>query len=400
MMKSIWINVILRNIFFTNPVRSLGIFFALSGYTQLILAMDSAFIPTLNSLRVFTVIPEFILQSHMRPINELSLQQLISKIQTNTTPISCSLTVSDTNYKAGVYKGVVLEHAQSDTVFLVARGYAKRNTFVAQDYLELVNQGGGIIAAHMMLKDNIITHAPLITFDFPDERQHFNCGQDLDLQCLQTVWDAILTARPTAQIVGVGDCRGAKVLLALAAKRPKNLRGLVLLAPLVSTLDMSKQIAKNYLYFIPRADQILHQGMQSYFPSYDARKETLLSQIHTIDPQLPIFIAQRKNDYLISHTSVDNLITQLKNTGNLNIHTITVSDDTATHSRITPISELRNAVSDFLKQYKFKEIESPYIHSLPKKQPQQKLPVIIKWRVPLVLACIALVGVYYAYHNS
>ncbi len=312
---------------------------------------EKGFNPTLKSLRVYTVIPEHLAPEVGYNIPQMSLKQLVSKIQAHQAPSKCMLKIKGTNRKALVCKGIVLDRAQHNTISVISRGYAKRDVMLANDYLELVKKGGGIIAAHMMLKDNIITNAACITFDYPDERWNFNFGQELDVHCLQTVWDSILQAHPQARIIGLGDCRGAKALLALATKKPKNLDALILISPFVSTLDMIQQISKYYLNLIPKSDVLLHEFFKTYFPRYNALQDMLLSEVHKIDPDLPIFIGQRKNDYLASDASINRLVARLRKAGNNNIELAMVSDNNATHSRITPIPALQKAVRNFLHTY-------------------------------------------------
>ena len=172
------------------------------------------------------------------------------------TPSTCKLLINKTDKKVIVRKGIAIKPHEHDTVFICSRGYAKRDAVLANDDLELVKKGGGAIAAHMLFKNNIIDDAPCITFDYPDDRAHFNFGQEIDVACLQAVWDATIAAHPNVRIVGIGDCRGAKALLSFATRHPKNLVALVLISPFVTTRDMIEQLAKNYLTPLPKSDTL------------------------------------------------------------------------------------------------------------------------------------------------
>jgi len=309
------------------------------------------FSPHAQALNILTFIPASASTTPTYTTKAIRLHKLVSMIQNNTMPSTCKLRINNTDKQVFVYKGIALDPQQHDTVFICSRGYAKRDAMLAHDELELVKKGGGAIAAHVLFKNNLIDNVPCITFDYPDDRAHFNFGQEIDVACLQKVWDTVIAVHPQVRIVGVGDCRGAKALLSFATRHPKNLAALVLISPFVTTKDMIQQLAKNYLTWLPKSDKLLHTFFKCYFPSYDALQDTLLRQVHLIDPALPIFIGQRKNDYLASDKSIHMLINRLRTAGNNNVHLCMVSDNKATHSRITPIAKLQQAVNQFLADY-------------------------------------------------
>lgn len=334
------------------PIRAI-FFLLLTSYTLTMLPLikEKKFTPSIKSLRVYTLIPEHIAPEPQSKLTDVSLRQLVSYIQTNKAPSRCMLKIKGSQKKVLVSKGIDSSLHEFPYICLVSRGYAKRDVMLPNDYLELVKKGGGIIAAHMMLKDTIITDIPCVTFDYPDARAYFNFGQDLDVACLRVVWDEILKLNPRANIIGLGDCRGAKALLTFATHKPDNLAALILISPFVSTLDMIQQLSNNYLNWLPKSDVLLHEFFKTYFPNYNPIKDRLLDQVHMMSHTIPIFIGQRKNDYLASDESIMRLIRRLRQAGNDSIHITMVSDGNATHSRITPIAELQKAVKKFLTQY-------------------------------------------------
>ncbi len=307
--------------------------------------------PKKQALNILTFIPESPTQQSPSSGKHIHIHKLVAMIQNRTTPTQCTLRIENTDKQVMVHKGIALDSHNHDTVFICSRGYAKRDTMIVHDDLELVKKGGCAIAAHVLFKNNIIGNAPCITFDYLDDRAYFNFGQDLDVACLQTVWDAIIAVHPEVRIVGVGDCRGAKALLSFATRNPKNLAALILISPFVTTQDMIQQLAKHYLTWIPKSDLLLHTFFKMYFPSYDSLQDTLLNHVYRIDTTVPIFIGQRKNDYLASDRSIHMLVEQLRMAGNDNVHLCMVSDNKATHSRIAPIAKLQQEVNQFLAMY-------------------------------------------------
>lgn len=242
-----------------------------------------------------------------------------------------------------------LEH--HDTFFIASRGYAKSNIPAVGDYLELTRDAGAIIEGHMLIKDNLIHNAPCVTFDYPDDPLYFNFGQNLDVSCLQTVWKHVTNKKNNPSIVAIGDCRGGKALLSFATTRPPQLKAMILMSPFISDKDLINQIAKNHIKWLPWSDRILFNFFRFYFPSFDPNQDNLIERIHKIDPSLPIFIGHRKNDFLVSDTIMKKLLQILRKTGNKDLYLLIVSDNNATHSRISPIPELQYAANAFLAAY-------------------------------------------------
>lgn len=242
-----------------------------------------------------------------------------------------------------------LEH--HDILFIASRGYAKSNIPTLGDYLELTRDAGAMIEGHMLIKDNLVHNAPCITFDYPDDPLYFNFGQNLDVSCLQTVWNHVTNKKNNSAIVAIGDCRGGKALLSFATTRPSQLKAMILMSPFVSDKDLINQIAKNHIKWLPWSDRILFNFFRFYFPSFDPNQDNLMEKIHKIDPSLPIFIGHRKNDFLVSDTVMKKLLEILRKTGNKDLYLLIVSDNNATHSRISPIPDLQYAANAFLAAY-------------------------------------------------
>jgi pimeloyl-ACP methyl ester carboxylesterase len=311
------------------------------------------FEPTHENLNLYTFAPAQDITDH--DLNTaIDIHGFVDHFCNNKKPDNAQLIITDhaNNPKkiTTVQRGIPgnLDH---EIIFVSSRGYAKRDVPIPGDYLELIKNGGCALSGHMLIKDNIVTDAPCITFDYPDQRNYFSFGQDTDIHCLHTVWEQVTAQYPNANIIGIGDCRGGKTFLELATTRPPNLKALILLSPFVSAWDMSNQLAKNYLGWLPKSGTILHEFFNLYFPNFRPEKDNLMSKVQTIAPDLPIFIGYRHNDYLASLESMHELMRILHTQGNNHIYFVTVSDNHATHSRITPIPELQWAVNAFLARY-------------------------------------------------
>jgi len=323
-------------------------------YTFFKTRSSKPFEPTHDNLNMYTFTPAQEITNHDDLHTTIDIHSFVDHFCNDTKPEEVQLVITDQNNKpkkiTTVQRGICtdLDHK---VIFISSRGYAKRDLPVPGDYLELIKNGGCALSGHMLIKDNIIANAPCITFDYPDQRDYFSFGQETDIKCLQTVWQQVTAQYPHAHIVGIGDCRGGKTFLELAAMRPTQLKALILLSPFVSAWDMSKQLAKNYLKWLPKSGTILHEFFNLYFPNFKPEQDNLMSKVHTIAPDIPIFIGYRKNDYLASLESMHELMRILHAHGNNHIYFVTVSDEQATHSRITPIPELQQAVNAFLAHY-------------------------------------------------
>ncbi|HRN78388.1 MAG TPA: hypothetical protein PLU71_04055 [Candidatus Dependentiae bacterium] len=331
------------------------------------------FIPSKDNLNVYTFGPAQSIDHTHDIQTSIGINDLVDTIVQNKKSEHVQLVVTDDQQKpqkiVSVDRGIK-PYPDHKVIFISSRGYAKRNVPLTDDYLELIKNGGCAIAAHAFIKDNIIHDAPCITFDYPDTRDYFNFGQDLDVACLKTVWNEVTKLHPHADLVGIGDCRGGKALLEFATEQPKNLKALVLLSPFVSTKDMTNQLAKSYLNWLPKSDILLYNFFDRYFPSFNTARDNLLDKAHLISPTLPIFIGYRKNDRLASLQSMYDLMSILRSHGNQYVHFVAVSDDHATHSRITPIAKLQCSVNAFLAIYGLPhspELAQAGIHHLFKK---------------------------------
>jgi len=307
------------------------------------LSTPEQFTPTIENLNTLTI----------RPINNhnglptYTIETIVKKINKNTLPEKTYLAIDHTR-AAVVRKGIVLDQ-HDQTVFIFSRGYAQTNKPGTND--DYIQHGGCAKHVHTQFHDNIINNCPCITFDYPDQRRCFNFGQETDLACLNLVYQKTIESYPDVKIILVGDCRGGKAALSYATQKPKNLQAIVLMSPFVSAHELTEQLARNYLSWVPRSSGLLQTFFSCYFPNYDTSKENLFEVLDTIDPTLPIFIGHRKNDKLVADATINRLVDTLKNTGNPHVHLFVVQDDCATHSRLTPIGDFQQGVNMFLQSY-------------------------------------------------
>lgn len=285
-------------------------------------------------------------------ITASSIEQLVRTIYLhNAVPHHTLLSINDTYFM--VYRG--LELLPSDRkVFIFSRGYAKTTEPGTNE--DFIQRGAAAKSAYIQLQDNIIPpDYPLISFDYDDGRYGFAFGQQREIRTLQTVYDAVLHSNPDIEVVLIGDCRGAKVALEIAANRPANLRALILMAPFVSGRHITDRIAAQHLSYLPAHKDILHNFFKLYFKTYKESLDTLHQRLSHIDPRLPIFIGHRIYDELISTDSIHQLIEHLRQTGNKTIHLATTEDRSEPHSKMTEMAEIQHGIAQFIQKYVFQD---------------------------------------------
>jgi len=248
-----------------------------------------------------------------------------------------------------VHRGLEL-HNQDKKVFIFSRGYAKTTQPGTND--DFIQRGAAAKAAFIQLQDSIVPYDyPLVSFDYDDGRKGFAFGQQKEINTLQTVYEAVLHKNPNIDIILIGDCRGGKVALEVATHKPKNLQALILMAPFISGRDITNNIATQHLKYMPGNKHILHLFFKTYFKTYKDKHDNLAQRLSHIDPELPIYIAHRANDELISIDTINTIVSSLRQSGNKNVHLLITDDDSESHSKLTGIPEIQDGIAQFMHRY-------------------------------------------------
>ncbi len=283
-----------------------------------------------------------------RGINVSSIEQLVRTIYLHNGVPHLTLLSIKGNYFT-VHRGIDL-HSTDSKVFIFSRGYAKTTQPGTND--DFIQRGAAAKAAYIQMQDNIVPHDyPLISFDYDDSRHGFAFGQEKEISTLKTVYESVLHKHPPIDIVLIGDCRGGKVALEIATHKPNNLRALILMAPFLSGREITNNIATQHLKYMPYRRHILHLFFKTYFKTYKEDRDNLVKRLSLIDPRLPIYIAHRAKDQLISLNTVTNIIETLRQTGNKNVHLLVTDDASESHSKLTGIPEIQNGIAQFMHQY-------------------------------------------------
>lgn len=318
----------------------------------------TVFKPTIQNIRAAT------LEMVLKPDNLdylYSVDEVIKKVNRGESVSEGYIALENNRANVIEFKmGIVLDPT-AEYVFISSRGFANTDTFGKND--NFLKKGAAFKAAYWLFRDYVVNHYPCITFDYPEESAYLNLGQDIDQACLQLVYDEVRAQAPNAKIILIGDCRGAKVALSVAAKKPENLAAMILLSPFASVKELFDQIGKSFVWFIPKFGPLFHYLGHKYLHyvhnncHYDPRRENVYKEMLNIDATLPIFIAHRVGDKLISDQHITRLVNTLRSTGNNDVHYVEITDNYAIHSKVTPNRYLQQMVNRFLKRYQL-----PYAH--------------------------------------
>ncbi len=239
-------------------------------------------------------------------------------------------------------RGIILDE-NTPLVYIASRGYAFNITLGEA----LPRKGGGLLDAYQRFRDNVFHDAPVVTFDYPDDRDLFNFGQKLDQKCLDYVYKSVLKKCPNAKIVLFGSCRGAKCVLEYATRKPKNLSAIILESPFISAKEMTMQIGMKYAPILPGAAKMTYGIFKWYFPNFNQKRETLRRRLHKI-PHVPIFIAHRTNDALVSNRQIHGLVKALTESDHKHVYLFLTHDESDSHARLMHLEAAQQAVNAFL----------------------------------------------------
>ena len=285
-------------------------------------------IDTLPPHQIVTFHPTSHLKLKDQPI-ETVVRSMRSK---KLLSIDAGVTIHTKQYRA--QEGVVISKNDS-TVFIFARGFEPRQCAAR--------------AALLYEQQVIPTDCPVIGFDFDDQYRKFSFGQDNDIALLKAIYERVLEQNPSAQIIIIGNCNGAKVALELAAQKPKQLKALILLTPFISARALFKRIAQSYILSIPGAAR-LAQSFFSNFTAYDPKKDDLINRLDQIDRRVPIFIGQRMYDAVVPDEEVEELADLLQKQGNP-LDGLIVYDPSKSHNNLITNETIQYRINRFLKQH-------------------------------------------------
>lgn len=307
------------------------------------LAVAKNFIPTLKTINAVTLLPSTY-GFRASGIPSMNLRAYITALQEQCAPLQAHIFDYPKAHVCAQVRTGVHPPEKTKRITIFSRGYAKQ----ANSPNDMPRVGGGVYSAYHYLRD-LCLHTPTIAFDYPDDPEHFNFGQDIDERCLALVYQELHNHWPSTNITLFGDCRGALLALKLATYNPEMVDTLILAAPLVRADDLIQQISSQYLGFLGAyGPSVLKNFFTWYFPNYDPSKDTLHTRLAHISGKR-IFIAHREHDKVIPLESVKRLVRALRDQNE--VYFLVVKNTNAPHSRLNTVVEFQMAINAFYRQY-------------------------------------------------
>lgn len=212
------------------------------------------------------------------------------------------------------------------------------------------NRGGhGVRCTHPWVKNSII-NGPLVAFDYFYERDGFDFGQGVNIDCLDLIYNQIKTKNPAAPVVIAATCIGAKITLEFAASRNTDaIKALILESPFIDTKILLRNLEKNYgVSWLPLEVQSV---LRWYFADSKKSLHKPHADLSKIRSDMPIFSAHLDNDSYINNKEMKELIDQLRKNGNQNIYLLVIKDGTHHHGHLNYHKTFAQASSAFLARY-------------------------------------------------
>lgn len=216
--------------------------------------------------------------------------------------------------------------------------------------------GQGLRCTNAWLKNSIVT-GTLVTFDNLYDYNDFDFGQGINISALNAVYSQVHQNNPHAPLVIAATCIGAKIALeCVCAYAPQNLAAMVLENPFIDANKFLANIGKNYLNWLPFADdagkaKLLKGVTQWYAPNCKETLEQTHADLSKINPKLPIFIAHLKDDSMYTDEQMHQLVTDLCKSGNKDIYLLVIKDSKTAHGHLNQKKEFAQSTNAFLARY-------------------------------------------------
>lgn len=301
------------------------------------------FRPNVNTLNVMTISPT----DRKATTTE---KELVKTIYNRRAASSAVIDIDGSSYLYQVGVAPIVKNAKH--VYLMSRGYAKRKKITGPDKDDhFIRCGGCVIHTRDRIAQNVVhldNSSIAVTFDYKDD--YVNFGQKRDISCLSYVYEAIRKINPTAHIIIVGECLGAKVALELAARYPLEKTTIVLESPFFKASELFDMMSKNYVGW-GVSSIILRWGMRA-FAHYDKNQDDLPNRFCNIKPHVRIFACHRNKDPLLRDDYFETHMKAITDhlTGN-HVTCYQFDDTQELHSSTFRSQECQKAVNEFYKKH-------------------------------------------------
>jgi|GEM_PF-1378824 len=235
------------------------------------------------------------------------------------------------------------------TIYINVSGYAGMLGNARYKYA-----GSGAYTTFNYLKAKLMPpNAICISFDGRvSDRAYFNFGQELDQDCLNTVYEETIQKNPHATIVLSGSCKGATTILNYLTN-PNNMgkdnnfshiKAVFLESPSISLERVTNQVANKYLYGFCRP---LYHLFRLTFPNYKWNEKNMLDWATNLPSHIPILIGYLRQDKVANYEDILKIAQRFKQAGK-NVEVFESQHQLLKHGHLSKDENFQKAVQNFL----------------------------------------------------
>ncbi|MEX0849766.1 MAG: hypothetical protein WD055_06045 [Candidatus Dependentiae bacterium] len=202
----------------------------------------------------------------------------------------------------------------------------------------------------------------IVCRNFLDATTHFwrvnfpwtSLGQDNEIEIIRQAYQEMCLINPDQRFIFGGLSRGAAAMLNfLAIDKPQQVDAVVLESPFSSMRDVAQNIVGScFLNNIPYVKEISPYLVGLIFWQYSDAGIHPIDVVQNIDPNIPIMVISKKDDYLVPTCITQHIVDALKANGHTKIHHLVLNN--GKHGKYILGNEgerMQNVVHAFYKQY-------------------------------------------------
>ncbi len=305
-------------------------------------------VATLENLNILTIRPvSECPEPQKRTIDEVSSS---IKEGENATNNNKCVTIYEMSEKEQSFDlSTTLPSDYNGTIAIYVSGYAGLSGNARYKYA-----GSGAYGTFNYLKADLMSKDWIyISFDgLTNYRSYFNFGQQLDQDCLNTVYEATIQKNPRAKIVLFGSCKGSTTILNYLTnpnnkykKFDEHIKAVLLESPSISLDSIVLHIARNH---VPKPLQfILPYLFAATFPSYQWKQKTMIDYTANLPNNIPILIGYLQQDKTANYQDILKIVDSFLKAGKNNVHVFKSNNTELLHGHLSKANDFQEKARKF-----------------------------------------------------
>lgn len=310
--------------------------------------------PTLAQLNPLTIIPNALLPHHdVQDLDNAGVKKLMQQNNINT-----KIKVKEKNIVLTYKSGISSDLKKQDVIYLYSGGYLSNSP------LSSFEQRG--YWPYIAIKKGLFNGACIAFNLITDFRASFNFCQDLDIHCVELIYEEIRKTNIRAKIVFVGVCKGSTLFLRFLEKHAheaeylKNIKVVIAESPPVS-LDEA-------LGYWPCAGRV----SRFFLPNCKQNVPTILNA-RQFPVDIPILLGSMPDDTVCTPKQIASITRHLNHLGSKLVHVYTTRGKKISHGQQGKDPGWRDHVRKLIDVYVHNEQRFEKDIELSKKEAHQLL---------------------------